>query len=302
MKTLVGFITGLLLIQGSIHAQTTTTILQPGDLVVCGDDKVLVYDGQAAQRGSANPTWSWQAEEARGQLPDAYFGMLRSLDDCKPVSGNTQLLITSSSGATLLLEIASKRVLFYAKTPNAHSADLLPGGRIAVANSTHDSGNSLELYDVRMPEKVLYKDTLYSGHGAVWVNERQELFALGFDSLLVYRQRDWSTATPWLEKVRAYPLPDEGGHELSPTASDQLLVSTHHHVWLVEMQTGKFTPFAPLKNHINIKSANYHAATGALVYTIAEESWWTHHVYGLNPDFRIEVPDMRAYKVRVIQR
>ncbi|MGV3763378.1 DUF6528 family protein [Parapedobacter sp.] len=273
--------------------------LKAGDLVVCGDDKVLVYEGQAARRGSAKLKWSWQATEAKGQLPEEYFGMLRSLDDCKPVRGNSQLLITSSSGATLLLDIASKRVVFYAKTPMAHSADLLPGGRIVVANSTHAAGNSLELYDERTPEKVLYKDTLYSGHGAVWVSERQELFALGFDSLLVYRPRHWDTDHPSLEKVRGYPLPDEGGHELSPTASGQLLVSTHHHVWLVDMQTGEFTPFEPLKGHRNIKSANYEAPTGTLVYTIAEESWWTHHVYGMNPNFQMDVPDIRAYKVRV---
>ncbi|MFC7524088.1 hypothetical protein ACFQRK_09055 [Parapedobacter sp. GCM10030251] len=65
------------------------------------------------------------------------------------------------------------------------------------------------------------------------------------------------------------------------------------------MQTGAFTPFEPLRNRENVKSANYDAVTGALVYTIAEESWWTHHVYGINPGFRIQIPDMKAYKVRV---
>jgi len=293
----------LLLMKAPVWAGTNDTpLLRSNDLVVCGDDKIQVYDGTAARRGEAILTWSWQANEAKGQLPEEYFGMLRSLDDCKPVRGNTQLLVTSSSGATLLLDVATKRILFYAKTPMAHSADLLPGGFVAVVNSTHTAGNSLELYDGRIPEKVLYKDTLYSGHGAVWVAEQQELFALGFDSLLVYRLQDVRTATPRLEKVRVFPLPDEGGHELSLTSSNQLLVSTHHHVWLMDMQTGRFTPFEPLKDHANIKSANYDAATGALVYTIAEESWWTHHVYGVNPDFRIEIPDMRAYKVRVVPK
>ncbi|WP_257658771.1 DUF6528 family protein [Parapedobacter lycopersici] len=291
----------LLLMQATLVATVTDTpVLSRGDLVVCGDDKIHVYDGDAARAGEARLTWSWQASEARGQLPEAYFDMLRSLDDCKPVQGNTQLLVTSSSGATLLLDIATKRVLFYARTPMAHSADLLPGGFIAVANSTHAAGNSLELYDARTPEKVVYKDTLYSGHGAVWVADRKEFFALGFDSLLVYRQ-SVDDPDPALKKVRAYPLPDDGGHELSPTASGQLLVSTHHHVWLADMETGRFTPFEPLKDRENIKSANYDATTGALIYTVAEESWWTHHVYGVNPDFRIEVPDMKAYKVRVVQ-
>ncbi|PPL02202.1 DUF6528 family protein [Parapedobacter indicus] len=303
MKIRFTIITGFLLLALAplLIAANEASPFRSGDLVVCGDDKIRIYDGEAARSGDATLVWSWQASEAKGQLPEEYFGMLRSLDDCKPVQNNTQLLITSSSGATLLLDVATKRVLFYAQTPMAHSADLLPKGRIAVANSTHAAGNSLELYDERESEKVLYKDTLYSGHGAVWVAERQELFALGFDSLLVYRQEDWHTNNPRLEKVHAYPLPDGGGHELSPTSSGQLLVSTHHHVWLADMKTGTFTLFEPLKDHENIKSANYDATTGALVYTVAEESWWTHHVYGVNPDFRIEIPDMRAYKVRVVR-
>jgi len=303
MKILFTMITGyLLLMQSPVWASANEApSLRSGDFVVCGDDKIRVYDGKAALAGEATLVWSWQASEAKGQLPEEYFGMLRSLDDCKPVQNNTQLLITSSSGATLLLDVATKRVLFYAKTPMAHSADWLPGGYIAVANFTHPTGNSLELYNERIPEKVLYKDTLYSGHGAVWVTERQELFALGFDSLLVYRPQNWQTKNPRLRKVRTYPLPDDGGHELSPTSSGQLLVSTHHHVWLVDMDTGTFTPFEPLKDRENIKSANYDATTGALVYTVAEESWWTHHVYGINPDFHIGIPDMRAYKIRVVR-
>lgn len=302
MKTLSKFIVGwLLLLQAPLYSLATDLpLLKQGDLVICGDDKIRIYDGQAARNSKEKIRWSWQAREAKGQLPEAYFGMLRSLDDCKPVHDNTQLLITSSSGATILLDIASKRVLFYAKTPMAHSADLLPDGRIAVANSTHPAGNSLELYDSRQPERVLYKDTLYSGHGAVWLTEQQELVALGFDSLLVYRARDWDTDRPRLEKLRALPLPDEGGHELSPTGSDRLLVSTHHHAWLADIRTGNFIPFEPLKDHENIKSANYDTRTDALVYTIAEESWWTHHVYGINPDFRIVIPDIKTYKVRIV--
>src|SRR5690606_27405576 len=103
MKTLFLFITGcLLLVQAPVWAATMDRpILRSGDLVVCGDDKIYVYDGAAARAGETKLTWSWQASEAKGQLPEAYFDMLRSLDDCKPVRGNTQLLITSSSDATL---------------------------------------------------------------------------------------------------------------------------------------------------------------------------------------------------------
>ncbi len=76
-------------------------------------------------------------------MPDVYQKLLGILDECKPVDHNTKLLLTASSGATCLLDIKDKKVVFYAKTPMAHSAELLPRGYIVVVNSTNPKGNSL---------------------------------------------------------------------------------------------------------------------------------------------------------------
>ena len=43
----------------------------------------------------------------------------------------------------------------------------------------------------------------------------------------------------------------------------------------------------------------YDAQTQHLVYTKAEISWWTHHVYCLNPTKTFTFPGINLYKARV---
>lgn len=273
--------------------------MKTGDLVACGDDKVVILDGDSAKKNVVSYKWRWQVSEAQDQLPDGYFKLLSTLDDCKPIAHNSKLLITASSGASLLLEIASKKVVWYAKTPMAHSAEILPGERIAVVNSTHPKGNSLELYDSRQAEQVLFKDSLYSGHGVVWNEQLKELIVLNYDELRAYELHNWEGEHPKLVRKKTFHLPSKGGHELTPVDENYCLVSAHDNVWLVDLRKGVFNPFPPLNDKKNIKSANYNLTTKALVYTIAEESWWTYHIYGENPDFKLYIPEIKLYKVRV---
>ncbi|WP_169719444.1 DUF6528 family protein [Olivibacter sitiensis] len=275
-------------------------VLSTGDLVVCGDDQVFVLNGDAAKKGEVKYKWKWRASEAKEELPASYQGLLATLDECKPVDHHTKLLITSSGGATILLDIASKKVLFYAKTPMAHSADLLPNNRIGVANSTHVSGNSLEIYDIGKNEQVIYKDSLYSGHGIVWDDASKQLLALGFDELRIYELANWSSSEPKLHLVKSYKLPDEGGHDLSKVDKEHFLVSTHHGVWVFDTEKELFEPFVPLATHVNVKSANYDRNSDNLVFTIAEESWWTFNIYGENPKIKLHIPSVKLYKVRTV--
>ena len=156
-----------------------------GFWVTCGDDKAMIIDPANVRNNASGIVWQWENSEAK-DLPSIYRKLLKPLDDCKPVDNGTKLLLTSSGGATLLVAVATKQVLFYARTPMAHSAALLPGGYIAVANSTHPEGNSIEIYHIDHSEKVICKDTLYSGHGVVWNEKRKLLYVLGFDELRAY--------------------------------------------------------------------------------------------------------------------
>jgi len=49
----------------------------------------------------------------------------------------------------------------------------------------------------------------------------------------------------------------------------------------------------------NVKSVHYNEESGRLVYTVAEEEWWTDHIYCRNPEKVISIPGLKLYKVRV---
>ena len=161
-------------------------------LVACGDKDLYIIDAASSTEDSLCVVWHWNVDEAKGQIPDADAHRARVLDDCKPVDGGKRLLLTSSGNETLLLDIASKAVIFHAETPMSHSSDMLPGERIAVANSTNPAGNSLEIYDVSKPGAVVWKDSLYSGHGVYWSEKHNCLYALGFKELRKYTLKDFT--------------------------------------------------------------------------------------------------------------
>lgn len=266
-------------------------------IVACGDRTVLIVRiNPDTQQGET--IWQWDSPDAKDQLPAEYQNRLRSLDDCKVVNEGKQLLITSSSDAAVLLDIATKTPLFYAHVPMAHSAEMLPGNRIVVALSTHPQGNSIEVYDADKSEQALFRDSLYSGHGVVWMDKLQRLYALGFDELRAYTLKNWDTTSPELELRQTWDLPTEGGHELSFVSDHELLVTDHQGIYIFNTDTQQFSPFTLLEGIKNIKSANYYPATNQVVYTKAEISWWTHHLYSMNPEWTFTNDSIKLYKVR----
>lgn len=270
-------------------------------LAICGGKEVRIIDTSKSDGKEICQVWSWNITDAIEGLPSEYAKYLDPLDECKFVDNNRKLLLCSSSSATVLLDLKSKRCEFYARTPMAHSADLLPNNRIAVALSTNPKGNSLELYDISQPEKVLWRDSLYSGHGAVWHAERKSLYALGYDVLREYKLKDWESDAPSLDLVASWPIPVKSGHDLVKIDTKRMLVSGHEGVVWFDVESGEFSPFEPLKDTHNVKSVNYNAKDGRLVYTKAEISWWTHNVYQQNPDKKITIDSLNIYKVRTAQ-
>lgn len=267
-------------------------------LAVCGGKEVKIIDMQSSLGDNVTEVWSWSVEDQTQGLPAEYAEYLTPLDECKFVDGNKKLLLTSSSSAVVLLDIKSKACEFYARTPMAHSADLLPNNRIAVALSTNKKGNSLEIYDISQPEKVLWRDSLYSGHGAVWHAERESLYALGYDVLREYKLKDWQSDTPSLELAASWPLPIKSGHDLVKIDAEYMLVSGHEGVRWFNVESGEFSSFEPLKDTHNVKSVNYSRKLNRLIYTKGEVSWWTHNIYQQNPDKTITIDSLNIYKVR----
>ncbi|MBQ6286743.1 MAG: hypothetical protein IJK73_03690 [Bacteroidales bacterium] len=294
-----------------LHAVLTAIVLvgcaspkpeKRGDyFIACGDKDVYIVDAAASEGDSLAILWHWNIFESYGQIPDEARNWIKVLDDCKPVNGGKQLLMTSSSDGTILLDIATKKCLFYAHTPMSHSADMLPGNRIVVANSTNPRGNSIEIYDISRSNECIWRDSLYSGHGVVWSEKYQSLFALGYDELRRYTLKDWETDKPSMVMEESVPLPSIGGHDLVPAGEDAFIMTNHEGVFLFDIPTKSFTPFAPMEGIDNVKSINYDKPSGKIVYTVAETRWWTNHVYFKNPDKVLSFdPKWRLYKVRTL--
>ena len=268
------------------------------EIIACGDDQVIVIDSETSDSINVNIVWSWKITDAT-DLPDIYQKYMGTFDDCKPVDGNKKLLITSSAGGVVLLDRPTKRCLFYAHVPNAHSAAYLPDDRIAVALSTNAEGNRIELYNVNKPEVAIYKDSLYSAHGVLWIPDINRMFALGYDELRAYSLKNWDTEFPELQLEKSWTLPGRSGHDLISVSYNRLILTTVDGVWNFDIQKETFSPFSPLESVSNVKSVNYDESTKRLVYTRGEISWWTHHIYCENPDMILTIPDINIYKVRV---
>ena len=270
-------------------------------IAVCGDGIVKIIDLSESDSTKIKEVWQWDKDDPRVNLPQGYDMLMRNLDECKFVDNNTKMLLTASGDGMMLLDIETKDILCYAHVPMAHSADLLPGNRIAVALSTHPKGNALEVYDIDSPEKLVFRDSLYSGHGVVWNENRQRLFALGYKELREYKLENWDTETPSLVQVKNWEIPMTSGHDLSPVDDNRMLVSVHEGVMWFDIDKEEFTPFEPLKDTENVKSVNYDAKTSKLVYTKAGISWWTHNIYQCNPEKTLTIDSLNIYKVRMMK-
>lgn len=272
---------------------------RPLEIIICGDDQVMVVDYETSDTNQLNILWRWDASEA-ADLPQIFKEYMRSTDDCKPVDDKKKILISSSGGGVVLVDRKTKQTLFYTHAPNAHSAEWLPNNRIVIALSTAAGGNSIELYDVDQPGVVLFKDSLYSGHGVVWMPEKKQLYALGYNELREYSLMTWDTKKPELHLENSWELPGPGGHDLVSVSESRLIITSSDGVWNFDIPKEEFSPFTPLESVRNVKSVNFDEITQRLIYTKGEISWWTHHIYCKNPDKIIAVPEIHVYKVRII--
>jgi hypothetical protein len=273
------------------------------ELVVCGREEVFILDlNQQDAARTPRKIWSWEAA-GRTDLPREYHPLFRSTDECKPVDDGKRILITSSSGGVALVDREKKDVVFYGRAVNAHSADLLPNGRVAVAASRDPRGNrgdALILFDLTQSDQELWRGELPSGHGVVWDEKRQVVWALADKDIRMYRLTDWTSATPKLTRMGMFPLPEGGGHDLHPVPGTAFLsVTTAKRCWLFNRDAKSIAPHPTLGDQPDIKSITQHPMTREIAYTQAERpNWWTERIRFLNPSATCSVPGEQFYKVR----
>jgi hypothetical protein len=272
----------------------------PVELILCGEQEVSIIRFEDKADTTFQKVWSWYARDATG-LPDSLREIFYATDECKSVNQGKQILITASwRGGAALIDRETKDVLFYALIPNAHSAEILPGNRVVVAGSTAEGGNSLTLYDLSKSNHVLYKDSLYSGHGVIWEDERKLLWALGYDELRAYTLKDWETSTPSLKEISTYKIPGVSGHDLQifPRTS-KLFITEEGSVWTFDRESRDFAEYADLAGKKNVKSVMVHPITKQIVYVFADEGkYHTEKLRFLNPSKEVRFPGQKIYKAR----
>jgi hypothetical protein len=299
--SLFTLVLGCAVLASGTHGAASDAVTR--ELIVCGREKVLILDLDSRDSaGSPKIIWSWRAP-GRTDLPAEYHPLFRSTDECKPVEGGRRILITSSSGAVALVERAIGAVVFYGRAVNAHSADLLPNGRIAVASSRdpkENKGDALILFDITQSNRELWRTELPSGHGVVWDEKRRVVWVLADRELRSYQLTAWNSATPTLARLATIPLPEGGGHDLYPVPGTAFLsLTTTSRCWLFDRDKQAFSPHPLLAAHASIKSITEHPVTRQIAFTEAERpNWWTTRIQFLHPDETCSVPGEQFYKVR----
>ena len=281
------------------------------ELVFCGDNHVFVINATIAKDSyKESIVWQWDARSAAGDLGlDAK--RCDHLDECKFVDNGSKLLLTSSYGWCALLDYYTSKMLFHATAvPNAHSAEYIPGGYIAVATSTGSTANhnKVQLYNSARSEVVLASADLYSGHGVVWDYKRNVLYAAGGDVIKIFKINGLGTDKPSFELVKSIKTPQGGIHDIN-RVDDNTITVAGKKAYLFNVDKEQFTEMPLFSGSTALKSLNYNAETGEAWYTDAtvpegEESWSSHKIrYSRNinasaPDRIINV-DIDMYKVRV---
>lgn len=289
-------------------------------LLACGSNKVYLFNKDMVdwgQRYTSGLIWSWDCTSIQGICAGCKSSS--HIDDTKIVNNKRQLLVTCSnnSGWCVLLEpdydkSGSAKVLFWTNSaPNAHSAEYLPGGYVAVACSV-SGGDCIQLYSVNKNNEPLKIYSLESAHGAVWMEATQRLYAIGGSTLQIYKL-DADKGELELENTVSTGSYVTGLHDIS-AVDDVTLIMGGHKCALYNITSGVFTPVPHFNDggRTGIKSLNYNAETGECFYTFAvagtaEGSYdWSSHkvrytdnINGTGAEKFVLVDDINMYKVRV---
>lgn len=265
-------------------------------LLLCGADEVFQMDPAVKP---AVKTWSWRARDCP-QIPANLKNAFATTDECKPTADGKQILITSSSGGCALVEFPSGKAVWWARVPNAHSIESLPGGKIVVASSVGAEGNKLVFFDTTAVGPPLAEIPLHSAHGLVWDSKRECLWALGFSQLIAC-SIPASSDGGFAPKISAtHPIPDKDGHDLRPVAgSADLVFSTEKGVWRFNRELETFRPDPNLTGRAQVKSVDRADPGGQMVVMQAsDEHWWTDSIHFLLPEGALRIEGERLYKAR----
>lgn len=265
------------------------------DLLVCGGAEVFRIDPAAKPLVKL---WSWRARDC-AEIPEDLKKAFGTTDDCKPVEGGKRVLVSSSGGGCALLEFPSGKAVWWARVPNAHTIEALPGGRIAVAASVGGAGNKVVFFDSAKVGGPIAEVALPSAHGLVWDAGRGCLWALGFEELIACELGEKDGGISPTVKVR-HRLPDKDGHELRAVpGSPELVLSTDGGVWRFHRDSSEFRPDPDLKDRAGVKCVDPLPDGDRVVVVQAKgKNWWTDTLHFLHPEGEAVMEGETVYKAR----
>jgi hypothetical protein len=268
--------------------------LHADEIILAGGNEVFIVNAAEAAAGKTQKLWRWSAQEAE-DVPEAVRRDFHHMDECKLIEHGAKILVCASNGGCALIERSTKKVLWRAKSRNAHSLDLLPRGRVVVASSL--GGDHLEVFDLKSTAAApIFKTPLRSAHGVLWDEARKCLWALGYDELRCYTLNDWEMPTPALKLKSMHKLPDADGHDLRPIAANaELIITTEHGVYLFDRDKMEFKPHPTLKDLAKVKSVDVHPKSQRIVL-----STWGPTLQLFVPEGTVTFKDNRPYKARWI--
>lgn len=250
--------------------------------------------------------WQWDPAKDPGIRAEDVLAF-QNMSECKVRDGGKMLLVCASGGGVAGIDIPTCRVRWYAKASRGragpHSLDLLPDGRVAVANST--GCDALEIIDFAdapldpSAQRHVRAAEVRGAHGVVWDAVRNSLFVLGYQYLYEFAYR---TETMSVRELHRWDYVaacgDEFGHDLVPDGKGGYYVTNHAGVWRFDPGDGTFVA---VRGQKNVKSFSRDAAKGDLMQ-IPTEKWWSDSLVVRNPGgFERTVgpfPAARFYKAR----
>lgn len=212
--------------------------------------RVLVMDPAAPDWNDEQAiVWSWAPDEDNGFAGLTYAWGLPTdakVRVCRAWGGRW-MVVTDSLGLAAIVPYPAGDSRRWGMNVggNPHSAELLPGGNIAVAAST--AGWVRVYASSQGSDAGHYAEFVLPGaHGVEWDADRELLWALGTDDLVALRIAG-TDAIPVVEEVDRIALPTRGGHDLQPVAGDpdRLWVSTGREVYQFVKSVRRFDPAYP---------------------------------------------------------
>ena len=194
---------------------------------------------------------------------------------------------------------------------NPHSIELLPNGVVVTAASDGDQVRFFKT-DEAESEFALATMPLVQAHGVLWDEERELVWAIGWDILTAYRvqiNEDGSLTVTEDENLRT-TLPSTGAHDLAPVygSENELWISTHDKVYRFNTETMSISTDYEGYEQIsvaNIKGiGNFNDGTTVYIYPDAAYAQWTSKsIYLVKPNSKavdqITSETNHFYKVRV---